>query len=57
MNHLKVQKGLVVCSACEDNLTVERRPSFIGQILAPPTNEGTDTRVVDLAFNPGNELL
>jgi hypothetical protein len=57
MNALTVQKGLVVCGKCLDNLEVERRPSAIGQVLGQPTTEGADLRVVDLAFNPGNELV
>ena len=57
MSKLSVQKGMIVCFKCTDDLTVERRPAIIGALFAQPFTEGADLRAVDLAFNPTNELL
>ena len=57
MSKLSVQKGMIVCQKCTDDLTVERRPAIIGALFAQPFTEGADLRAVDLAFNPTNELL
>ena len=44
-----------MCDAgCVDDLTVERRSYFIGQVLgASAEQEGTDLRVVDRGFFDG----
>ncbi len=46
------QKGLLVCTrTCFDDLTVERRPYMIEQILGTAVDqEGVDLRVIDRGF-------
>lgn len=52
MSQLTKQKGMLLCiKKCVDDLTVERRPFMIGQILgAGVDQEGVDLRVVDRGF-------
>lgn len=52
MGDLTMQKGLLICRRiCFDNLTVERMPFVIGQVLGTATDqEGADLRVVDRGF-------
>jgi hypothetical protein len=52
ISQLVKQKGLLVCiRRCFDDLTVERRPYIIEQILGTGVDqEGVDLRVVDRGF-------
>jgi hypothetical protein len=53
MSQLVKQKGLLICTrrTCFDNLTVERIPWVIEQVLGPtPEVEGADMRVIDRGF-------
>lgn len=55
MSQLTKQKGMLLCTrTCFDDLTVERRPLMISQILGVGVEqEGVDLRVVDRAFFDG----
>lgn len=54
MSELVKQKGLLLCTrtnTCFDDLTVERRPWVIEQVLGPQAEmEGSDLRVIDRGF-------
>lgn len=53
MGSLVKQKGILVCTKCLDNLTVEHRSFEIERVLGANITEGVDTRVVDRGFFDG----
>lgn len=57
IGRLTLQKGLLVCYRCHDNLQVERRHLEIQQALAVDSMEGADLRMLDRScFTESDEL-